>query len=276
MTPVLPPVSWVALAGLLAVTALPSAAWVRAAGLGAAGRLVPVAGVRRTGGRRPGARAAHGLVLVGLSGTAAGWAAGGAPVAAGTGAVLLALAVLARDTARGRRSARERRRLLDAFRLLVADLEAGAGPAQALGAAGEVCPHRPEFRQAAVAAAAGRDAAAALAASGDPHVRALGLAWALGAASGAALADVLGRVAADLAEVDARRRAVAVAVAGPRASALMLSGLPALGLVLGAAMGAHPLSFLLAGPGRIVGGAGLLLDAAGLCWIRRILRRAGQ
>lgn len=275
MTGVLAPPTLLALAGVLAVSALPSTAWVRAAGLGAAGRLVRVAGGSGSAGvARARLRGGHVVAVAGSGGLAAGWAAGGVPVGAGGSALLVAVAVLVRDAVRGRGVAADRRRLLDALRLLVADLEAGAGPAQALAAAAETCPSRPELVQAARAAGAGSDAAGDLVPSADPHVRALGLAWRLGAASGAALAGVLGRVAGDLAEVDARRRTVAVAVAGPRASAVLLSALPALGLVLGAAMGAHPLHFLLDGAGRAVGGAGLLLDAAGLFWIRRILRRA--
>jgi Flp pilus assembly protein TadB len=44
---------------------------------------------------------------------------------------------------------------------------------------------------------------------------------------------------------------------------------------MGAAMGAHPVAFLTEVPaGRAVGGAGILLDVAGVLWVQRILRTA--
>ena len=55
----------------------------------------------------------------------------------------------------------------------------------------------------------------------------------------------------------------------------MLAGLPALGLLLGAALGADPLHVLLhTGPGLgclLIGG---LLEGAGLWWALRIVRGA--
>jgi tight adherence protein B len=86
---------------------------------------------------------------------------------------------------------------------------------------------------------------------------------------------VLTHLAHDLAAVAEQRRAVAVALSGPRSSAAVLTGLPVLGIALGAAMGARPLPFLFgAGPGRAVCAAGVVLDAAGVLWMRRIVRRA--
>ena len=73
-----------------------------------------------------------------------------------------------------------------------------------------------------------------------------------------------------------QRRAVAVALSGPRASAAVLTGLPVLGLLMGTAMGARPWAFLLESPGgRVLAAAGVLFDVAGVCWMRRILRVAG-
>ncbi len=109
----------------------------------------------------------------------------------------------------------------------------------------------------------------------DPNTRPIGLAWQLGEDTGAALAGVLGRVATDLADVDEQRRTVAVALAGPRASAGLLTALPLVGIGLGAAMGARPWEFLFGPPaGRVVCCVGVVLDAAGVFWIRRILSRA--
>jgi tight adherence protein B len=103
----------------------------------------------------------------------------------------------------------------------------------------------------------------------------LGIAWQLGADAGIALAAVLGRVANDLVAAHEQRRAVAVALAGPRSSAAVLAGLPVLGLVLGCVLGARPEVFLLGSDtGHVVACAGVLLDLAGLAWMRAILRRA--
>jgi tight adherence protein B len=70
-------------------------------------------------------------------------------------------------------------------------------------------------------------------------------------------------------------RAVTGAVAGARASAALLAGLPVLGLLLGAAMGARPLHLLIgSGAGRLVCCLGVLLDSAGVIWTQRLVDRA--
>ena len=146
-------------------------------------------------------------------------------------------------------------------------------PGAALTAAAEVAPRYGSVLHAAArAASAGGDAADEL--RGDPDLRAVGLAWSLGQDTGAPLAEVLERVADDLAATDEQRRAVLVALSGPRSSAVLLAGLPVVGIALGASMGARPLAFLTAaGAGRLVCLLGVLLDAAGVMWMRRILRQ---
>lgn len=99
----------------------------------------------------------------------------------------------------------------------------------------------------------------------------------LAAELGAPLADQLDRVGDALAveaELEGDRRA---ALAGPRATATVLSWLPVLGLVLGTGMGADPLGVLLGGGvGSLAGvlGAGALL--AGRWWTRVLLSRAAR
>jgi tight adherence protein B len=97
---------------------------------------------------------------------------------------------------------------------------------------------------------------------------------------GAPLAQVLDQVAGALvsaAEADGERRA---ALAGPRATARVLTGLPMLGVVLGAAVGANPVGVLFGGgvgTVALLAGVGLLL--IGRWWISRLVRvaaRAGQ
>ena len=97
---------------------------------------------------------------------------------------------------------------------------------------------------------------------------------------GAPLAQVLDQVAGALvsaAEADGERRA---ALAGPRATARVLTGLPILGVVLGAAVGADPVGVLLGGGiGTVALLAGVGLLVIGRWWISRLVRvaaRAGQ
>jgi tight adherence protein B len=212
------------------------------------------------------ALACLGVVLV-------GWRAG--PVLAVAAAAVFAVgAVLVRDVIVARADASRRAELRRGVRVLVAELEAGALPARALAASAEVAPYYSVvLRAAGQAAAVGDDAAAVLCARDE--TRPIGLAWTLGQDAGAPLAEVLGRVADDLSAAEEQYRAVAVALSGPRSSAVMLAGLPVVGIALGASMGAQPLTFLGGrGAGQLVCCVGVLLDGAGLMWMRRILRSA--
>lgn len=267
------PTGWVALAVLALGSLLPASPAVRLRALSVGGRLRMPDGSRAwTVPRLPGSLPSlAGLAVVGLVIIVAGPALG---LAAG---VLLGLAiVLARDRTRRRRAAALDRDVLTAVRVLVGELEAGSQAPAALEAAASATapPVAETFRAAASAAAAGGAAGAELVAAGGA-LRRVGIAWQLGETTGLALTGVLGRVAAELSAVEEQRRTVAVALAGPRSSALVLSMLPVLGVALGAAMGARPLPFLLATPaGRLVCCAGVILDACGVLWMRRLLHTA--
>lgn len=273
------PLTWLAMAVAAAIAAGSSPASARVRCLASAGRLAGV----EPDGRAPGWPAARGRL--GRSGrwlTAAVAAAGVVLTAALAGPALgIAAAavgwtatVLGRDVVAARVAAGRRRDLSAAVRVLVAELESGARAAAALRAAVEVAPTYGALLSAAASAAAGAHDAAAVLLS-HPDTRAVGLAWRLGESTGTALGGVLGRVGADLADGDEQRRTVGTALAGPRASAAVLTGLPLLGIGLGAAMGARPWDFLLGSPaGRVVCCVGVVLDAAGVLWMRRILRRA--
>lgn len=97
----------------------------------------------------------------------------------------------------------------------------------------------------------------------------------LAADLGAPLADLLDRVGAALAveaELESDRR---TALAGPRATATVLSWLPVLGLLLGAGLGADPVGVLLRGGiGSVLGALGVALLLAGRLWTRALLTRA--
>jgi tight adherence protein B len=74
---------------------------------------------------------------------------------------------------------------------------------------------------------------------------------------------------------EAQRRAIEAELAGPRASAQLLAVLPLVGVGFAAALGAHPVHVLLhtpVGVGCLL--AGLLLDATGVLWTRRLVSAA--
>ncbi len=266
--------AWTALAVAVLSVAAPSPAPARAAGLVHGRRLAgpsrPVG--RRFTGRWPGlgrhlpALGAGLVLLLGL------WAGVAAAIAAGSvgGCGWL----LARDLAARRRSRTRGADLARAVQVLAGELEAGAQPVEALRAAGAAAPAYAEpFGRAAAAAGRGEDAAKAL--LDEPDTAALGVAWLVGHDGGTALAAVVRRVGLDLRVRAEQRSEVEVALAGPRASAALLSGLPVLGIGLGTAMGARPVAFLVESPaGRALACAGLLFDVAGVLWVRRILRTA--
>lgn len=161
--------------------------------------------------------------------------------------------------------------LADALGHFVAELRAGAHPAAAAESAA-----RDAALEVAVAlrviASSSRlggdvDAALARAAASTPALRApltqLGRAWLLAQRHGLPLAEVVDAVRRDL---EAERRFAAqlrARMAGPRASAAVLAGLPLLGLALGEAMGARPVHVLSSS----VAGQFLLLVGAALIWL---------
>jgi tight adherence protein B len=220
-----------------------------------------------------GARRAAGRLVAGCA-AGAGWWLGRTPVALAAVALALTGWRLLLDAIDRRTAVAGAVALLSAVRVLSAELAAGSRPGAALSAAaGCGGAHAATFAAAARAADRGDDAAVVL--HGSAHTAALAAAWALGQDTGAPLGAVLERVAADLSARADQRRAVAVALSGPRASTVVLAGLPAVGLSLGVAMGAHPGEMLLStSPGRLVCCAGVLLDVAGLWWVRRIVRTA--
>ncbi|MFD9432685.1 type II secretion system F family protein [Streptomyces sp. NPDC060002] len=105
----------------------------------------------------------------------------------------------------------------------------------------------------------------------------LGLAacWRVAVDQGAGLAAGLDRLEAALRAEREQRADLRAQLAGPRATVVMLAGLPVLGLLLGAALGADPLHVLLhtgAGLGCLLVGG--VLEGVGMWWALRIVRHA--
>ncbi|MFJ5260972.1 type II secretion system F family protein [Streptomyces sp. NPDC088387] len=201
------------------------------------------------------------------------------PVVAGAAGVpLVRRARLARET----RVAGERRAdaVIALCGVLAGEVRVGRQPGEALlraardsGGLGDA--------QAAVLAAArfGGDVPEALTGAarqpGADGLLGLAACWRVAVDQGAGLAAGLDRLDAALRAQRDQRADLRAQLAGARATALMLAGLPAVGLLLGAALGADPLRVLLhtgAGLGCLfVGGA---LEGIGLWWALRIVRGA--
>ena len=100
-------------------------------------------------------------------------------------------------------------------------------------------------------------------------------AWSVAERHGIPLADLLARAQQDIRWRVRFTAAVRAQLAGPRATAAVLTALPGLGLGLGQLIGADPIGVLrggLLGQALLVLGAGLA--AAGWLWSERILRAA--
>lgn len=172
--------------------------------------------------------------------------------------------------------------LAEALGRIVEELRAGAHPAAALGGTATDGPlARAVLAPVAAAAALGDGVPAALtdAAARHPDVAPdLGRAartWALADRHGVPVADLLASVLTDIRWRVAFAARVRAQLAGPRATAAVLTALPGLGLALGELVGAGPLAVLRAGVlGQLLVVVGVGLAAAGAAWTERILRGA--
>jgi tight adherence protein B len=213
----------------------------------------------------------------------------GAVVAVGVVTALLVLSggLVGRRWWRSRTRARaveaERRAVVEACSVLAAELRAGRTAAEALGAAAGVAvgPSQVVLQSGAASAALGGDVAGALAAvpSGSAVggvLRSLAACWSVCSATGSGLAAAVDRLEEGLRADEVLRQALAAELAGPRATAGLLAVLPVVGLVLAGALGADPLHVLLHTPlGLVCLVAGIGLDALGVLWTQRLVRRAG-
>ncbi|MEV4470196.1 type II secretion system F family protein [Nonomuraea sp. NPDC049504] len=112
-------------------------------------------------------------------------------------------------------------------------------------------------------------------AQGGEGLHQLAACWEVGTTVGAGMAALIDRVAQTLRAAQAHRQDVAAQLAGPRTTARMLAVLPALGLLMAAALNMHPLGFLFGSiPGLMCLTAGVALDVCGLWWTNRMATRA--
>ncbi|MGW0494913.1 type II secretion system F family protein [Streptomyces sp. NPDC003007] len=163
---------------------------------------------------------------------------------------------------------------------LAGEVRAGRQPGEALLRAARDCYGLADAQVTVLAAARfGGDVPDALAtAARQPGAEGmLGLAacWRVAVDQGAGLAAGLDRLAAALRAERDQRSDLRAQLAGARATAVMLAGLPALGLAIGTALGADPLHVLLhtgAGLGCLATGG--VMEGLGLWWVGRIVRSA--
>ncbi len=173
------------------------------------------------------------------------------------------------------RLAERRAATLELCTALAAELRAGAMPEEALQRATTAVPGVCD--EAARVARLGGDVSAALVAAsvrgGAGGLARLAAIWSVSQHSGAGLADGCERIADWLRDDEALRREVAAQLSGARASARLMAGLPALGIVLGSGIGARPLDVLLRTPyGLGCLGVGTGLASLGVWWTERLAR----
>lgn len=184
------------------------------------------------------------------------------------------------------RTRRELRRSLEhtadfanGVRLFVTELRAGAHPATAAaGVAAEAVTGVAEvFGELAAAGRLGGDVSTVLSDSDRVSVQLrapvgrFARSWELAERHGIALAELLDAVRRDLEHRVAFIRDVESKMAGPRATAAVLAGLPVLGLLLGQAVGAAPLAVLTGGSfGQVLLVVGVGLLCGGLVWTVRL------
>jgi tight adherence protein B len=185
---------------------------------------------------------------------------------------------------RSRRAMDESRELETAIDVLVGELRVGAHPAQAFAVAADETAGAVAHSCRAVAARArlGADVTAGLRGVAETSALPaqwdrLAVCWQLASQHGLAMSTLMRAAQRDIVERQRFSGQVTSAMAGARATAAILAGLPVLSVVLGQLIGADPVAFLLAGH---AGGwlllVGMTLICSGLLWSDRITDRAAS
>jgi tight adherence protein B len=182
---------------------------------------------------------------------------------------------------RTRRAMDEGRTLETALEVLVGELRVGSHPVRAFCVAADETVGAVAVSLRAVAARArlGADVTAGMCAAArssalPAYWDRLAVSWQLASDHGLAIATLMRAAQRDIAERQRFSARVASGMAGARATAAILAGLPVLGVVLGQLIGARPLNFLLGGhAGGWLLVVGSTLACGGLLWSDRITDR---
>ena len=182
---------------------------------------------------------------------------------------------------RAGRRATESAALQGALDVLVSELRVGAHPVAAFSAAATEVdgPVAESLRAVAARARLGADVAAGLrsvtsTSSMPAHWGRLAVCWQLAQDHGLSIATLMQTAQRDIVERDRFSAMVDAGMTGARTSAVVLAGLPLLGVGLGELIGAEPVSFLLStGVGGWLLVIGVTLACLGLLWSDRITGR---
>ena len=186
-----------------------------------------------------------------------------------------------RRRCQSRRATDEERTLQTALDVLVGELRVGSHPVRAFSVAADETDGTVGVSLRAVAARArlGADVTAGLRAEArssalPTHWDRLAVCWQLASDQGLAIATLMRAAQRDIAERQRFSARVVSGMAGARATAAILAGLPVLGVLLGQLIGARPLTFLLSGhAGGWLLVVGSTLTCGGLLWSDRITDR---
>lgn len=168
-----------------------------------------------------------------------------------------------------------------ALETIIGELRVGAHPLRAFGIAASESSGAVGAALQTVAArvAVGADVVVGLHAVGSRSAvpvywERIAVCWRLASEHGLPMAALMRAAQGDIVERQRFSARVQAGLAGARATATILAGLPLLGILLGQLIGAHPIRFLLGGG---VGGwlliAGAALVFAGVLWSGRIVDR---
>lgn len=164
---------------------------------------------------------------------------------------------------------------------LVAALRAGSTVADACARAADQLPDSApadlarELGRAAAHARRGGNGASVLADSPVAELRDAGALWLLSTRLGIPMADLLDSARSRIDNALRHRQTTSAALAGPRATAVVLSVLPLAGILMGQAMGARPVALLTGGGlGSLLLLGGTALVCAGFYTSQFIIGRA--
>jgi tight adherence protein B len=213
----------------------------------------------------------------------------GVPLAAfigfgiGQAAAAAMAAALAHRMIRQRRTRRESAQaeadVIAALDVMIAELRVGAPPARACRSAAAESPEPTAqvLRQLAGRVELGGEAGIGSlprGAGADAWEKVVS-AWQLADRHGLPIADPLDAIRTDLSARASFASRTHASLAGARATAAVLAGLPGLGIALGQAIGADPVAVLLGdGLGAILLAVGVALGCTGLWWADRITAAA--
>lgn len=204
------------------------------------------------------------------------------PALAFVGTAAAVLVMSRRRTARRRRRRRqEAEAMTAALETVIGELRVGAHPLRAFGIAAVESsgPVGATLRTITARVGLGADIDTGLRAAGAGSAvplywHRIAICWRLASEYGLPMVTLMRAAQRDIADRQRFSGRVDASLAGARATAAILAGLPALGILLGELVGAHPVGFLL-GPGAggwlLILGAGLA--AAGVLWSDRIVNR---